>query len=78
MTEKTTPYIGSEGWHYLEGEEMKLWDNTLRDGLQEIEVGEIIQKIRNYYNTSCTIDGRPPSKVEMGEFLDSLEKAPIR
>lgn len=77
MSEKTTPYIGSEGYHYMDVEEMKLWDNTLRDGLKEIEVEEVINKIRNYYNTSCAIDGRPPSRVEMGEFLDSLQKTPI-
>ena len=74
MSEKTTPYIGSEGYYYMEDDEMKLWDNTLRDGLKEIEVSELIDKIKNYYNTSCDINGRPPSKIEFNEFLDSLEK----
>lgn len=74
MSEKTTPYIGSEGYYYMEDDEMKLWDNTLRDGLKEIEVSEVIDKIKNYYNTSCDINGRPPSKIEFNEFLDSLEK----
>ena len=74
MSEKTTPYIGSEGYYYMEDDEMKLWDNTLRDGLKEIEVSEVIDKIKNYYNTTCDINGRPPSKIEFNEFLDSLEK----
>ena len=74
MSEKTTPYIGSEGYYYMEDDEMKLWDNTLRDGLKEIEVSEVIDKIKNYYNNSCDFNGRPPSKIEFNEFLDSLEK----
>ena len=50
------------------------WDNTLMDGLKEIKVEEVINKVRNYYNTSCDIDGRPPSKIELNEFLDLLKK----
>ena len=74
MSEKITPYIGSDGDFYMDDDEMKLWDNTLMDGLKEIKVEEVIDKIRNYYNTCCDIDGRPPSKIEFNEFLDSLEK----
>jgi hypothetical protein len=73
MSENTTPYIGSDGYFYMDDNEIKLWDNTLIDGLKEIEMGEVIDKIRNYYNTCCDIDGRPPSKVELNEFLDSLK-----
>ena len=73
MSEKTTPYIGSDGDFYMDDDEMKLWDNTLIDGLKDIEIGEVINKVRNYYNTSCDIDGRPPSKIEFNEFLDLLE-----
>jgi hypothetical protein len=58
----------------MDDDEMKLWDNTLIDGLKDIEIGEVINKVRNYYNTSCDIDGRPPSKIELNEFLDLLEK----
>ena len=72
MSENTTPYIGSDGDFYMDDDEMKLWDNTLIDGLKDIEIGEVINKVRNYYNTSCDIDGRPPSKIEFNEFLDSL------
>ena len=72
MSEKITPYIGSDGDFYMDDDEMKLWDNTLMDGLKEIKVEEVIDKIRNYYNTCCDIDGRPPSKIEFNEFLDSL------
>ena len=74
MSEDTTPYIGSDGDFYMEDDEMQLWDNTLMDGLKEIEVESVIDKIRNYYNTCCDIDGRPPSKIEFNEFIDSLEK----
>ena len=72
MSENTTPYIGSDGDFYMDDDEMKLWDNTLMDGLKEIKVEEVIDKIRNYYNACCDIDGRPPSKIEFNEFLDSL------
>ena len=74
MSENTTPYIGSDGDFYMDDDEMKLWDNTLIDGLKDIEIGEVINKVRNYYNTSCDIDGSPPSKIELNEFLDLLEK----
>ena len=73
MSENQIPYIGSEGFYHMDEEEQKLWDNTLMDGLKEIKVEEVIDKIRNYYNTCCDIDGRPPSKVELNEFLDSLK-----
>jgi hypothetical protein len=72
MSEKITPYIGSDGDFYMDDDEIKLWDNTLMDGLKEIKVEEVIDKIRNYYNTCCDIDGRPPSKVKFNEFLDLL------
>jgi len=72
MSEKITPYIGSDGDFYMEDDEMNLWDNTLMDGLKEIKVGAVIDKVRNYYNTCCDIDGRPPSKVKFNEFLDLL------
>jgi len=72
MSEDTTPYINLEGNFYMEDDEMNLWDNTLMDGLKEIKVEDVIDKVRNYYNTCYDIDGRPPSKVEFNEFLDLL------
>jgi hypothetical protein len=72
MSEDTTPYINLEENFYMEDDEMQLWDNTLMDGLKEIKVEEVIDKIRNYYNTCCDIDGRSPSKVKFNEFLDLL------
>ena len=72
MSEKITPYIGSDGDFYMDDDEMNLWDNTLMDGLKEIKVDAVIDKVRNYYNTCCDIDGRPPSKVKFNEFLDLL------
>ena len=81
MSENKTPYTGSDGDFYMEDDEMKLWDNTLMDGLNDWqdttkknEVEEVINKIKNYYNTCCDIDGRPPCKVDFNEFLDSLGK----
>ena len=68
------PYIGSDGYYHMDDEEMKFWDNTLMDGLDEIQVSETIQKIRNYYNGHHNIDGRPPSKKDFNDYLDSLEK----
>ena len=74
MKENEIPYIGSEGHFHMDDQEMKLWDNTLRDGLEEFEVSETIQKIRNYYNGHHNIDGRPPSRKDFNDYLDSLEK----
>lgn len=74
MKENELPYIGSEGYFHMDEEEMKLWDNTLMDGLHEFEVSETIQKIRNYYNGHHNIDGRPPSRKDFNDYLDSLEK----
>jgi len=72
MSEDTTPYINLEENFYMEDDEMNLWDNTLMDGLKEIKVEDVIDKVRNYYNTCYDIDGRPPSKIEFNEFLDLL------
>ena len=72
MSENQIPYIGSEGFYHMDEEEQKLWDNTLMDGLKEIEVEEVIDKIKNYYNTCYDIDGRPPSKTDFNEFLNTL------
>jgi hypothetical protein len=72
MSEDTTPYINLEENFYMEDDEMQLWDNTLMDGLKEIKVEEVIDKIRNYYNTCYDIDGRPPSKLDFNQFLDLL------
>lgn len=74
MKENEIPYIGSEGYFQMDEEEMKLWDNTLMDGLHEFKVSETIQKIRNYYNGHYNIDGRPPSRKDFNDYLDSLEK----
>jgi len=72
MGEDTTPYINLEENFYMDDVEMNLWDNTLMDGLENIDKEEVIDKIRNYYNTCYDIDGRPPSKIEFNEFLDLL------
>ena len=72
MSEDTTPYINLEENFYMDDDEMNLWDNTLMDGLENIDKEEVIDKIKNYYNTCYDIDGRPPSKVKFNEFLDLL------
>ena len=61
MSEDRIPYLPKENFEY---EDQQLWDNTLRDGLEEFEVSETIQKIRNYYNGDHNIDGRRPRKKE--------------
>jgi len=72
MSENKIPYIGSDGFYHMDEEEQKLWDNTLMDGLENLNKEELIDKVRNYYNTCYNIDGRPPSKIDFNEFLDSL------
>ena len=71
MSEDRIPYLPKENFEY---EDQQLWDNTLRDGLEEIEVSETIQIIRNYYHGHHNIDGRPPSRKDFNDYLDSLEK----
>ena len=56
----------------MDEEEQKLWDNTLMDGLENLNKEELIDKVRNYYNTCYNIDGRPPSKLDFNEFLNTL------
>ena len=73
MKNEEIPFIGSEGFYHMDEEELKIWDNTLMDGLEEIEVDEVIDKIRNYYNTSCDINGRPPSKLDFNDFLNTVK-----
>ena len=70
MSEDRIPYLNSD----MNEDEQKLWDNTLMDGLHEVEAYETIQKIRNYYNRLHDIDGRPPSKQDFNEYLDIIEK----
>jgi hypothetical protein len=72
MSENQIPYIGSEGFYYMDEEEQKLWDNTLMDGLENLNKEELIDKVRNYYNTCYNIDGRSPSKLDFNEFLNTL------
>jgi len=71
MSEDIIPYLPKENFDY---ENQQLSDNTSRDELEEIEVFETIKKIRNYYNGHHNIDGRPPSKKDFNDYLDSLEK----
>jgi rhamnogalacturonyl hydrolase YesR len=72
MSENKIPYIGSDGFYHMDEEEQKLWDNTLMDGLENLNKEELIDKVRNYYNTCYNIDGRPPSKLDFNEFLNTL------
>jgi len=68
MSEDRIPYLRSD----MDEEEQKLWDNTLMDGLGNLNKEELIDKVRNYYNTCYNIDGRPPSKLDFNEFLNTL------
>lgn len=68
MSEDRIPYLRAD----MDEEELKLWDNTLMDGLETLDKEETIQKIRNYYNGHQNIDGRPPSKKDFNDYLDTL------
>jgi len=68
MSEDRIPYLRAD----MDEEELKLWDNTLMDGLENLDKEETIQKIRNYYNGYYNIDGRPPSKKDFNDYLDTL------
>jgi hypothetical protein len=68
MSEDRIPYLRAD----MDEEELKLWDNTLMDGLENLDKEETIQKIRNYYNGHYNIDGRPPSKKDFNDYLDTL------
>jgi coenzyme F420-reducing hydrogenase gamma subunit len=47
--------------------------NTLsEEQIKNIEVFKVVEKIKNYFNIHYNIDGRPPSKTDFNEFLDSL------
>jgi hypothetical protein len=70
MSEDRVPYLRAD----MNEDEQRLWDNTLMDGLHEVEAYETIQKIRNYYNRLHDIDGRPPSRQDFNEYLDIIEK----
>ena len=70
MSEDRVPYLRED----MNEDEQRLWDNTLMDGLHEVEGYETIQKIRNYYNRLHDIDGRPPARQDFNEYLDILEK----
>lgn len=77
MNKNEIPHLSDdlriESYGAFEYEDQQLWDNTLMDGLKEIEVDEVIDKVRNYYNNCCEIDGRPPSKLDFNEFLNTLK-----
>ena len=68
MSEDRIPYLRAD----MDEEELKLWDNTLMDGLENLDKEETIQKIRNYYNGHYNIDGRPPSRKDFNDYLDTL------
>jgi hypothetical protein len=68
MSEDRIPYLNSD----MNEDEQRLWDNTLMDGLENLNKEELIDKVRNYYNTCYNIDGRPPSKLDFNEFLNTL------
>ena len=78
MSEKITPYIGSDGDFYMDDDEMKLWDNTLMDGLKEIKVEEVIDKIRNYYNTCCSSCGLQNCRRKYFKCTSNISGASIK
>jgi hypothetical protein len=65
--------IGSEGFVECEYEQMRTKDNITVGELKQNLMGDVINKIKNYYNNYCDINGRPPSRIFFNEFLDTLK-----
>lgn len=70
---KFTVTIGSEGFvecDLLNESEYKI----IPERSKIIKMEEVINQIREYYNSHHTINGRPPSKKFFNEFLDTFIK----
>jgi hypothetical protein len=65
--------IGSGGFVECEYEEMRQKDNITVGELKQNLIGDVIDKIKNYYNSYCDINGRPPSRTFFNEFLDTFK-----
>jgi hypothetical protein len=71
--EKLPFSIGSEGFVECEYEELRKKDNITVGELKQNLMGDVIDEIKNYYNSYCDINGRPPSRVFFNEFLDTFK-----
>jgi hypothetical protein len=71
--EKLPFSIGSEGFVECEYEQMRTKDNITLGELKQNVMGDVIDKIKNYYNNYCDINGRPPSRTFFNEFLDTFK-----
>jgi hypothetical protein len=71
--EKLPFSIGSEGFVECEYEELRKKDNITIGELKQNVMGDVIDKIKNYYNNYCDINGRPPSRTFFNEFLDTFK-----
>jgi hypothetical protein len=72
--DKELPFsIGSEGFVECEYEQMRTKDNITLGELKQNVMGDVIDKIKNYYNNYCDINGRPPSRTFFNEFLDTFK-----
>jgi len=65
-------FIGSDG--FVECDLFEITDkrNIRLDELKKITIGEVVDKIKNYYNNYYDINGRPVSKIDFNNFLDTL------
>jgi hypothetical protein len=71
--EKLPVSIGSEGFVECEYEQMRNRHNITVGELKQNLMGDVIDKIKNYYNSYCDINGRPPSRTFFNEFLDTFK-----
>jgi hypothetical protein len=71
--EKLPTSIGSEGFVECEYEQLRTQRNITVGELKQKLTGDAIDEIKNYYNSYCDINGRPPSRVFFNEFLDTFK-----
>lgn len=76
MSENNIPYLDDDFQLGPDGlpKDKNTWDLSCIDKPKDCEVLNTIQKIRNYYNGYHNINGRPLTKKDFNDFIDSLEK----
>jgi hypothetical protein len=70
--ENLSCFIGSEGFVECDLFEITDKKNIKLEELKKITIGDVVDKIKNYYNNYYEINGRAPSKLDFNEFLNQL------
>lgn len=60
-------FIGSAGMYSI--------DVEFSSTSPKLNSSQLIKRIKKYYNGYCDINGRPPSKSDFNEFLDTLNQS---